>query len=50
MQEVLSFLEVCGLKVSDHLPIIELIKSRDRIHSAKAHALDRSLQIFEELI
>lgn len=43
-------MEICGLKVSDNLPIIELVRSRDRMNSAKARALNESFQIFEELV
>lgn len=50
MQKVFSFLEICGLKVLDNLPITELVRSRDRMNRANAHALDESFQIFEELI
>lgn len=50
MQKVFSFLEICGLKVSDNLPVTELVRSRDRMNRANAHALDESFQIFEELI
>lgn len=48
--EGILFLGDMCLKVSDNLPIIELVRSRDRMNSAKAHALNESFQIFAELI